>query len=198
MIRGMIYLIIIIILAGFIGIFLFDRNIPINDEVKESLSIEKEINGGALDKTNASLEKEDTNSPESGGGGSEGGGESGGSEELLENCELRQIAYSLKNFNELSECMDYTLNGCSRLNATCGVLVQNLDDFVSGEFKLSIKLLDVSSGLELGLLEISKNLGPKEAKEFIANFDLTNEEGINEEISCDFDTIKIPSKEFCI
>lgn len=117
-------------------------------------------------------------------------------------CRMRQISYSLINFNETTNCNQYQGEVCVDKTITCSIEIHNRDNEVGGVFEL--EFLFVEEGGNIGEPIERKTseffLEPLDYGVFedSANIQSSGENGLaNKEINCFYNTLKVPEKEVC-
>ncbi len=134
-----------------------------------------------------------------GGGGSSGGGAGGISGEVVgENCFEQQIAYSLKDFKQNSDCNDFDGEICIKKMINCTIDVYNLDDNLNGMFEMRFDFLE--EGIAFDFMLQSFDVAPNAYKTFegVLEVESSGETGrANKELSCSSITSKVPKEEIC-
>jgi len=173
-------------------------NIFIRDNIEKLLNKNDKIEDTDI----SNSEKFDTdNVIDSRNGESEGAGGSGFSSGST--CSMKQISYSLENFNKTSICNINQSGICWDKTVICSVEINNLDNEISGTFKIELMFLEKGGNKETDGFDITSSdflLSPKQSEIFLhsTNIQSTGEDGLaNKEISCFYNTLEIPKKEIC-
>ncbi len=133
-----------------------------------------------------------------GGAGGEGGGGAGGSASSVGNCFGQQIAYSLKNFIENSVCDEFQGSFCVKKIMNCSLEVYNLDDNTSGIFGVRFSFLEEESAFDYLSKEFNVGAGEHKIFEGVLEIESLGESGrANKDLSCSFNTYKVPKEEIC-
>ena len=130
--------------------------------------------------------------------GGSGGGSGDGSDSgtVDDECILRQVQYSLKNFRDDTLCLENGSVGCSKIEVNCFVEVYNFDQGVDNIFEVRYSLIN-SSEDELDFKLVEGNVEVGSSKIFSVEFIWEDENGVDEDLSCAFGMERIPNKEIC-
>jgi len=139
-------------------------------------------------------------SSDSGGGGSDSSGEtssfiSGSASQ--NNCEERQISYSLTKFQKTSKCNEFSGQNCIDKTATCSIDVKNLDYNIGGTFTISFTFFDLKDeSYIIQTTQVFYPIEPRNIKTFLSEINVQLPDS-NKEISCSYITLEIPTKTVC-
>lgn len=155
----------------------------------------------------------DTSTPEnpiypsggvSGGGGS-GGGSSGGSSSPSSSslsCHPELISYSLENLWINDDCKNYNGEICIKKDINCSVVAKNRDDS-GGDFELIIYFVEEGKSKTDSFDSTSTRVFIPAHENFslqdLKTVESTGVEGLaNQNLTCFFNTLEVPTKEVCI
>lgn len=111
-------------------------------------------------------------------------------------CEERQIAYALRNFNEEEVCDEFNGEVCIRKRMICRVEIDNLDDNTEGIFSIKFYFFADTNLIDSKI--VGDFVGANEFKIFESILDLDDSNGLaNKDISCSFNSEKVPKEEVC-
>jgi hypothetical protein len=192
--------IVFLIVIGATALYLSgDRPIPFTEDTKDS-----KITGNVLrddenpaspsrgSPSNANLKR--TTTLNSGGGA---GGSSGSSIEGT--CILEQISYSLRNFERISNCIEFSSGFCISEEVICSVEVYHIDkDSTGGIFEIDYHMYNSNSGELVDSKVLDKYVAFNNFEVFSADFEITNHEGILWSPECTPIMLQVPQKEVCL
>jgi len=118
------------------------------------------------------------------------------------NCQIKQITYSMINFNKSSVCNQQQENICIDKTVSCSIEVHNRDDGVQGFFEIELRFIkeggEKEDAFEVKISEFS--LSPETSK-FVTGSTNIQSQGIdglaNQQINCFYNTLEVPQKEIC-
>lgn len=188
---------------GFLWLSLFGAESPAGKEIidaADGLGVDVYYGDVPIDGDSQLQEVSEENlSDSSSGGGSSGGGsgggESGGS--FGDNCQMIQIAYSLKNFQESMVCVESGPLGCTNLAVNCSMYVYHEDSNAGGgDFGIRFKVVDSEENVLDDSLVV-KYLEYGQSELFSEEFNIIDSNGVDENLDCTFDSEIIPKREYC-
>lgn len=103
-----------------------------------------------------------------------------------------QISYSIRNFEQNSFCNQYQGVDCIDKTSDCSLLVENLDNQITGIFEIKF-IFSNPSKQELSSDILSYSISPRNNQTFTSSFNIQGQEA-NQDISCSYATLKIPEK----
>lgn len=101
-------------------------------------------------------------------------------------CFEKQIPYSSTQ-TKTQECYEYSGEICIDKKQFCKVLVKNQDETTAGDFTIQLKMKTDTEIIE----NQTKTIHPKKSE----TFEISTEYA--QDIECNYETIKIPTKEIC-
>ena len=110
-------------------------------------------------------------------------------------CNMQQIQYSLKNFENSVECTDTGINGCISLVVSCSMEVYSFEDG-EGIFGIRYALVD-SNEIELDFELIEKEVVLDTHVLFSTEFIRSDVSGVDMNLTCPFSVETIPLREIC-
>ncbi len=103
-----------------------------------------------------------------------------------------QISYSIRNFEQSSFCNQYQGADCIDKTSDCSLLVENLDNQVTGIFEIKFTFSNPSNQ-ELSSDILDYSISPGNNQTFASSFNIQGQEA-NQDISCSYTTLTIPEK----
>jgi len=136
------------------------------------------------------------------GGGAGGGGSGGGAGSAgapgEPGCAERQIAYALKNFVQSANCDEFQSDVCIKKTVNCSLEVHNLDDNTDGMFGVRFSFLEEGSVFDYLDKELFVGVNGYEVFDVALVAGSLGESGrANKDLSCSFNSYKIPKEEIC-
>ncbi len=112
-----------------------------------------------------------------------------------QDCSLIQISYALKNLAVNEVCNSFQQQTCIDKTVTCSLEVQNLDNQISGNFKINFNFVNEQEQV-LSAKQHSENVEANSIKIFSVEQTFASPEA-SQQISCMFNTLEVPRREIC-
>jgi hypothetical protein len=190
--------IVLVLAVGLLWVFLFGDENPVGKKIIDIAdSVGVDVYYGENPEQNMTTIKEKLIglTADSGEGGS--GGDSVSKGGSGDNCQMIQIAYSLKNFEKEKACIESGPSGCTNLAINCSMDVYHEDSKADGgDFSIRFEVLD-SNDVLLDDSLVTKYLEYGEFLSFDAEFNIIDYGGVDETSDCTFDSEVIPRREYC-
>ena len=108
-----------------------------------------------------------------------------------------QVSHGLEDMNTLTvNCVTYNGPDCIDLDASCSMIVKNLEDSPPlGSFSFNFSIKDGSKTLDSQIITKVATFGQEET--FQADFSFQNSSGTPLDLDCKFRTLNIPTFEVC-
>jgi len=167
---------------------------------------EKAISGSNNQTQNSIINNQETQSPEddksileiigdflgidSGGESSEEGSTTSTTQDSVST--QGQISYSIRNFEQNSFCNQYQGADCIDKTSDCSLLVENLDNQITGIFEIKF-IFSNPSNQELSSAILDYSISSGKNQTFTSSFNIQGQEA-NQDISCSYATLTIPEK----
>ncbi len=103
-----------------------------------------------------------------------------------------QISYSIRNFKQSSLCNQYQGTDCIDKTSDCSLLIENLDNQVTGIFEIKFTFSNTSNQ-ELSSDILDYSISPGNNQTFASSLNIQGQEA-NQDISCSYTTLTIPEK----
>jgi hypothetical protein len=188
----------LVLAVGILWVFLFGAQNPVGKKligIADGVGVD--VYYGENPDQDSALPQESSGEPTGDSGGGDSGGASVGEESSGDNCQMIQIAYSLKNFEKEKSCVETGPSGCTNLVINCSMDVYHKDiNADGGDFGIRFEVLD-SDEVLLDDTLVTKYLEYGEFLLFGAEFNIIDSNGVDETSDCTFDSEVIPRREYC-
>ncbi len=112
-------------------------------------------------------------------------------------CTDKEISYSIIKISENTSENEFIEDICISKTVECSLAIENLDDLEAGVFEIEFVLINND---KIDSEIVSQSIEAKEEKSFKKTFNIQSQgqEGYaNQELSCSYNLISIPTKQVC-
>jgi len=154
-----------------------------------------------VDSSDSGVSSDNSAEAGAGGGGGAGGGsssgDSGGSDSDSSGCPEIQFAYSIGEVYTNPVCLDYIGESCVEKKINCYSEIRNLEEDLSGLFEIEFVFYEVENRENILSSEQKSLFLLANERRMINSSLVLQNENLNLNVSCYFNTISVPKKSSC-